>query len=77
MNRGDAEDEPMAVLLRIRRHPWQRLLFLHYDDELPVPQLARALHKPEPESRRILDEASHELRRRLEEAGCRFKVPDV
>jgi DNA-directed RNA polymerase specialized sigma24 family protein len=55
----------------------RRARLLRYDDELPMPQLARALHKPEPEARRILEEASHELRRRLREAGCRFKVSDV
>ena len=47
------------------------------DIELPIPQLARALNKPEPAARRILEEASRELRRRLREAGCRFKVSDV
>ena len=55
----------------------RRALLLRYDDELPIPQLARALRKPEPEARRILEEASDGLRRRLEGAGCRFKVSDV
>ena len=52
-------------------------LLLRYDDELPMPQLARALRRSEPEDRRLIDEAAHALRRKLLEAGRRLKVSDV
>ena len=52
-------------------------LLLRYDDELPIPQLARALCRSESEARRLLDEAAHALRGKLLEAGCRLKVSHV
>jgi len=65
-----------AALAEMSREQ-RRALLLRYDDELPLPHVARALHRPEPEAKRILEEATQELRRRLVEAGCRFKAPDV
>jgi DNA-directed RNA polymerase specialized sigma24 family protein len=65
-----------AALAEMPREQRQAL-FLRYDDELPIPPLARALRRSEPEARRLLDEAAHALRRKLLEAGCRLKVSHV